>query len=221
MSNIRIFAMLIFIVLPDLGFGKILDNQDISVGKISDSEIFVQKSDSQHRCKIDQKLINVKLSSDEKAVIISGTSYIPVAELMQCNPVRMIHAKMAAPHVGFLSDINLRAGLYASLLPVAVNPLSFVAIVAQIGSDRNLVTSPGFYRKKLVFLNCYQKHLLIYLRLFLSMLVMSRCNCTVVNLTNPSMSLRYAQTSVFNSIAHRAINYLTMDSLGVQRLKNR
>jgi hypothetical protein len=149
MSNIRIFAMLIFIVLPDLGFGKILDNQDISVGKISDSEIFVQKSDSQHRCKIDQKLINVKLSSDEKAVIISGTSYIPVAELMQCNPVRMIHAKMAAPHVGFLSDINLRAGLYASLLPVAVNPLSFVAIVAQIGSDRNLVTSPGFYRKKI------------------------------------------------------------------------
>src|ERR1700733_12948719 len=99
--------MLIFIFLPDLVFGKIRGNQYTRASQISVSEICVQKSDSQHRCKIDQKLINVKLSSDEKAVIISGTSYIPVAELMQCNPVRMIHAKMAAPHVGFLSDINL------------------------------------------------------------------------------------------------------------------
>ena len=48
--------------------------------------------------------------------------------------------------MGFLSDINIKASIYASMVPVAVSPLSFVAVVGKIGSDRNLVEKPGFYR---------------------------------------------------------------------------
>ncbi|WP_213301393.1 hypothetical protein [Paraburkholderia sacchari] len=97
-------------------------------------------------CLVDEKPIDATLSSDGEAVIVSGTGYVPVGELSRCKPDTPIHVRRAAPHVGFLSDINIRAGIYASMVPVAVSPLSFLAIVAKIGSDRNLIKKPGFYR---------------------------------------------------------------------------
>ncbi|CAB3762714.1 hypothetical protein [Paraburkholderia humisilvae] len=143
---------LVLVVVPMILFcGTAFSNgalgQGATVSKISGSEILVKDLDSEHRCTIDQIPEELKFSSDREAVIVSGTSYIPVAKLMDCHPTSIVHARIAAPHVGFLSDINLRAGLYASLTPVYVNPLGFVAIVAKIGSDRNIVNLPKFDRK--------------------------------------------------------------------------
>ncbi|MFD1561465.1 hypothetical protein ACFSHT_38445 [Paraburkholderia silviterrae] len=97
-------------------------------------------------CLVDEEPIDVTLSSDGEAVIVSGTSYVPVGELSRCKAGTPVHVRRAAPHVGFLSDINIKASIYASMVPVAVSPLSFVAVVGKIGSDRNLVEKPGFYR---------------------------------------------------------------------------
>lgn len=97
-------------------------------------------------CLIDEKPIDATLSSDGEAVIVSGTAYVPVAELSHCKADVPIHVRRAAPHVGFLSDINIKAGIYASMVPVSASPVCFLAVVAKIGSDRNLVKKPGFYR---------------------------------------------------------------------------
>jgi hypothetical protein len=97
-------------------------------------------------CLVDEEPIDVTLSSDGEAVIVSGTGYVPVSELSRCKAGTPVHVRSAAPHVGFLSDVNIKAGIYASMVPVAVSPLSFVAVVGKIGSDRNLVKKPGFYR---------------------------------------------------------------------------
>ncbi|CAE6770486.1 hypothetical protein [Paraburkholderia domus] len=140
----------IFICFMTLSYGiapvESIADEKVSVEGISDSEILIKKSGYEHRCTIDQNPINLKLSSDGQSAIVSGTSFIPVSDLMQCDPTKIVYAKLAAPHVGFLSDVNLRAGLYASLVPVAVNPMSFLAVVAKIGSDKNIVNLPGFYR---------------------------------------------------------------------------
>lgn len=147
MRSTQLVAAIFLVFLSKFAFGESPVKRDTSVARISDYEISVKKSDFERHCVVDQKLIDIKLSSDGQAAIISGTSYISMSELIQCNPKAVIHAKLAAPRVGFLSDVNLRAGVYASLVPVAVNPMSFVAVVAKIGGERNIVNLPGFYRK--------------------------------------------------------------------------
>lgn len=106
----------------------------------------VQTKAGDFHCSVDEEPIDATLSSDGEAVIVSGTGYVPVGELSRCKAGTPVHVRRAAPHVGFLSDINIKAGIYASMVPVAVSPLSFVAVVGKIGSDRNLVKKPGFYR---------------------------------------------------------------------------
>lgn len=118
----------------------------VSVKEISDSEVSVKTKGFEHPCRIDRQVVGVKMSSDKGAVIISGTSYVPVAKLERCDSNVAIHATKAAPHVGFLTDVNLKTGIYTSLIPISVNPMGFVAVVAKVGSDRNLVNFPGFYR---------------------------------------------------------------------------
>ncbi|WP_341312353.1 hypothetical protein WN982_12725 [Paraburkholderia sp. IMGN_8] len=126
-------------------FAQTTPDTTISVKKISDSEVSVKMAGSEHRCRIDQQVVDAKVSSDRQAVIISGTSYIPTADLERCNSDVVTHAIKAAPHVGFLADVNLNARIYVSLIPLSVNPMSFVAVVAKIGSDRNLINLQGFY----------------------------------------------------------------------------
>lgn len=146
MRYITALVVLVFFMMNGYAFTQATPDATISVKKISDLEISVKITGSEHLCKIDQQVVDVKMSSDGQAVIISGTSYIPIANLERCNSDVVIHATKAAPHVGFLTDVNLKAGIYASLLPLSVNPMSFVAVVAKIGSDRNLINLSGFYR---------------------------------------------------------------------------
>jgi hypothetical protein len=106
----------------------------------------VQTTAGNFRCLIDEEPIGAVLSSDGEAVIVSGTSYVLIDELRHCTVNIPVHVRRAAPHVGFLSDINIKAGIYASMVPVGVSPLSFVAVVAKLGSDKSLIQKPGFYR---------------------------------------------------------------------------
>jgi sulfur transfer protein SufE len=61
----------------------------------------IQAKDVVIRCQLDEKPIDVKMSSDGEAVIVSGIGYIPVSELNGRQPSKVIHVKKAALHVGF------------------------------------------------------------------------------------------------------------------------
>ena len=121
-------------------------NNSSSIKQVSDFEIAILVNGQERHCKIDQRISILKQSTDKSAVIISGTSYVTTEELIRCNNETAIHARAAAPHASFLSDISLSSGIYASMVPISVNPMSFVAVVAKIGSDKNIVKLPGFYR---------------------------------------------------------------------------
>ncbi|NUA28133.1 hypothetical protein [Cupriavidus basilensis] len=141
----RCIALLFLVSLCGLSYAESMIGGDFSVEIGSDSEIVVKSSGDRRRCSVEKKPVGLRLSSDRELVIVLGTSYIPVDELMRCKPEVVVRAKKAAPHVGFLSDVNLRAGIYASLVPVSLNPMSFLVVVAKIGSDKNIVNLPGFY----------------------------------------------------------------------------
>jgi hypothetical protein len=145
--QIRAGIALVFLFVTGQAFAQAVSNSIVSYAKkISDYEIYVKTDELEFRCRIDKKIVEPKVSSDGLAIIISGTSYVPTADLHRCSSNAILHAIKAAPHVGFLADVNLKARIYASLVPVALNPMSFLVVVAKIGTDRNLINRPGFYR---------------------------------------------------------------------------
>lgn len=139
-------ALIASVSISNVFCQPVLDNQGVLIEKISNSELSVNTAGSERHCLIDQEIVAVKLSSDGQAVIISGTSFIPTVDLEHCKSDAVVRAREAAPHVGFLNDVNLKAGIYASMVPVSVNPMGFLAVVGRLGSDRNLVNRAGFYR---------------------------------------------------------------------------
>ncbi|MEZ0601029.1 hypothetical protein ACAX43_02545 [Paraburkholderia sp. IW21] len=143
---LRLFAIFPLLLSCGIAFSEPIFNDEIFYKGVPDSEILIRKSGSERRCVVDTNSVDIKLSSDGQSVILSGTSFVQVEDLMQCDPEKVVHTKLAASHIGFLSDVNLRAGLYVSLVPIAVNPMSFLAVVAKIGSGKNIVDLPGFYR---------------------------------------------------------------------------
>ncbi|WP_183031796.1 hypothetical protein [Cupriavidus sp. UME77] len=141
----RRVAILFLMWMRGLSCAESTTDRGFSIEINSEPEIVIKGFGYRNRCLVEKKPLGIRLSSDRELVIVSGTSYIPVDKLMRCEPEVVVHAKKAAPHVGFLSDVNLRAGIYASLVPVSLNPMSFLAVVAKIGSDKNIVSLPGFY----------------------------------------------------------------------------
>lgn len=69
-------------------------------------DLSIQAEDVVIRCQIDEKPVDVKMSSDGDTVIVSGTRYIPVSELNGSQPSKVIHVRKAPPHVDFLSDFG-------------------------------------------------------------------------------------------------------------------
>lgn len=140
------FFILMILTIAGGALASPTSDAAVSAKKISDTQISIETAGSGRLCRIDAQVVDVKKSSDGRATIISGTSYVLTADLLRCKPDRAVHAMKAAPHVGFLADVNVKSGVYASLIPVSVNPMSFVAVVAKIGSDKNLINLSGFYR---------------------------------------------------------------------------
>jgi hypothetical protein len=138
-------AILFLMWMCGLSCAESITDRDFSIEINSEPEIVIKGSGYRNRCLVEKKLLGIRLSSDRELVIVSGTSYIPVDKLMGCKPDVVVRAKKAALHVGFLSDVNLRAGIYASLVPVSLSPMSFMVVVAKIASDKNIVNLPGFY----------------------------------------------------------------------------
>jgi hypothetical protein len=134
------------VLAHEVAYAQSIVDKNLQISIVSDSEILIRKSKFVRRCSIDEKPVAIKLSSDGQSVIVSGTSFVKIEDLMQCDSGKVVRAKRAAPHVGFLSDVNLRVGLYASLVPVSAHPMSFLAVVAKIGSDKNIIDLPGFYQ---------------------------------------------------------------------------
>ena len=95
-------------------------------------------------CRIDEVIDVARVSFDGAAVIVSANAYVLTKDLVLCDgaPARIAKTPQRA---GMVVDVNVRHRLYVALSPVSTQPMSFIATVAKLGSERNLVALPGAY----------------------------------------------------------------------------
>lgn len=84
-------------------------------------------------------------SYDKSAVMVSETGYVTKEELAHCQTGHAVRVLSIPSNVGVLSDINISKGIYVALDFVTVQPFTYLATVARIGSSRNLVSINGAY----------------------------------------------------------------------------
>lgn len=96
------------------------------------------------RCTVGSKVSEAKLTFDNKAVITSDSEYVLLNDINRCSK-EPVPAHKASDTAGFLVDVNAEHNIYMALLAVSTQPMSFVATVARVGSDMNLMSLPGAY----------------------------------------------------------------------------
>ncbi|TDB47889.1 hypothetical protein C5468_17515 [Photorhabdus luminescens subsp. mexicana] len=85
-------------------------------------------------------------TTDKRAIIFySSNRYLLTNELMQCKNGKVKLYESPHPDIAMLQDINFEKKLYLSL--GLVNKDSWAAIIANFGSDENLIVGPGFFDK--------------------------------------------------------------------------
>ena len=117
-----------------------------SVGSDGRSLVVIELNNAAgtRRCPVDGSVSQARISFDSAAVIVSENAYVLMSDFARCH-VAAARLLRTPPRAGMLADVNVRHGLYISLSPVSTGPMSFVATVAKLGSQRNLVSLPGSY----------------------------------------------------------------------------
>jgi hypothetical protein len=108
-------------------------------------EIEISNGQQVRTCKLDRTPQYAVTSFDDSALIVSQRGYVAIKDIEVCDPMIPVHVSLIPDRVGVLSDINISKNIYASLDFVSVQPFLYLAIVAHIGSSRNLVTLNGAY----------------------------------------------------------------------------
>jgi hypothetical protein len=84
-------------------------------------------------------------SYDKSAIMISERGYIEKNKLDACAHGQLVHVSSIPEGVGILSDINVSKNIYVALDFVSVQPMMYLATVARIGTNKNLVSMKGAY----------------------------------------------------------------------------
>lgn len=87
----------------------------------------------------------LRLNYEQTAVILSNVDYLPIADLYKCGNGSVRSFAVPSKTPGMLADVNLKYKLYLSVGYVTLNPTSYLATVAKLGSTNNLIRLPGSY----------------------------------------------------------------------------
>ena len=110
--------------------------------------IEVQSEDGKSkRCKLASAAGRAALSFDRKTLMISATGYVKTQSLIHCSE-KTVPVEHTPSNKGYLVDFNSLKRRYIALDFVALQPLSYIAYVGEIGKRKNLVNLPGAYSDK-------------------------------------------------------------------------
>lgn len=90
----------------------------------------------------------IRVSTDNKTIIFYAFSrYLLVDELIACKngQVRLYESPNPGGDAEILQDINIDKGLYLALRHIPTTKELLTAIVGHLGSDKNLISAPGFF----------------------------------------------------------------------------
>jgi len=113
--------------------------------EINGRMIKVVNDKSSHVCALDISPVYAVESSDKSALMLSGRGYVGKNQLHACAYGHVVHVSLIPEGVGILSDINISKNIYVALDFVSLQPLMYLATVAHIGTNKNLVSMKGAY----------------------------------------------------------------------------
>jgi hypothetical protein len=111
---------------------------------VSESNGIVYKCKNSEQFRKDEEIESPIITNDRKAVIFSTRHFSLIDELKVCTKG---HIKLYSipPKVGELQDVNVAKKIYLAIDIIGVHPISFLAVVANWNSSRNLINLPGAY----------------------------------------------------------------------------
>ncbi|WP_340520591.1 hypothetical protein [Cupriavidus necator] len=128
-------------------FASVTSASAESLYEIRDDLIIMTDGRYTNTCKLDVRPLYAVESYDASAIIISERGYVQKSQLYNCAD-SVVHVALIPAGVGFLSDINIRNGIYVSLDLISSPPLRYLATVAKIGVNKNLISLSGAYKEK-------------------------------------------------------------------------
>ena len=127
--------------LPNTGVGRV--NEAISISHDGKSILLVDAT-THPSCTIATGATPARFSSDGSAILVSAGAYVPKGTLVHCGN-QVLHPIDAPAEIGALADVSIPGNVYVGMVLVDVQPASYLAVVAHLGSTTNLVSLPGAY----------------------------------------------------------------------------
>lgn len=110
--------------------------------------IEVQSKDGySKRCKLNSFADRATLSFDKKTLMISTNGYVKTQSLINCSE-KTVPIEHTPSKNGYLVDFNSLKKRYIALDFVALQPMSYIAYVGEIGKRKNIIDLPGAYSDK-------------------------------------------------------------------------
>jgi hypothetical protein len=138
-KNLALFLMLVAIKSIAIA------SQPTETYKTIGNSVEISNGVQTRTCTLDKLPQYAIASFDNSALMVSQRGYVPIAKLKVCDPKIPIGVLVIPDKVGVLNDINISKNIYIALDFVNVQPFLFLATVAHIGSNKNLVTIDGSY----------------------------------------------------------------------------
>ncbi|SAL28279.1 hypothetical protein AWB71_01665 [Caballeronia peredens] len=129
-------------ILLNIVTGSALAQANYEVEK---NTIRIMENDRIRVCTLDAAADYAIESYDNDALIISGNSFVRKDSLLSCAPSHLVRVSFIPDNMGLLTDVNVSRGIYVTVDFVTVQPFTWLATVAHLGSSSNLVTLPGAY----------------------------------------------------------------------------
>lgn len=123
---------------------KIGTNQIIDIKNLDE----IVPVDFTKNCKVNEKVTRARLTHDRRAILVTSDGYIPIESIRKCGdtPLKVIKIRQDE---GILEDVNLEHGIYLALLPISVQPITYLAIIGRLNSKNIETRLQGSYRKKM------------------------------------------------------------------------
>ncbi|WP_250463368.1 hypothetical protein [Caballeronia sp. GAFFF2] len=139
----RKYILLLLIGFLSLSSGSIMAEGQYEVQ--GDAIRLFNHATTTQLCKLDAPAIYATETYDEAAIIVSGRGYVEKKDLEDCSDNKKIHVHNIPGHVGVLTDVNVEQKLYVALDFVTVQPYTWLATIAKLGTSKNLVSLRGAY----------------------------------------------------------------------------
>lgn len=153
----KLLSFCSFFLLPLISHASAIkyEGYDIKLNEKDLSIVLINSGDQVRECKIinwevqyNHGMGDISLTSDHKGVLVYLTNkYLNPDEIISCKngEVELHEINDPSSPGDIIIDVNFKHKIYLSVSLEDAKSLSYTATVARFGSDKNLLSGPGFF----------------------------------------------------------------------------